>query len=75
MTIFFLKTDWCVRHIPVTLYEGIFSSSSLKAGSHIVVSGRFGSSQMVGTTLDDREDYMETTPRRPRTTDDPGHLR
>ena len=40
----------------------------LKAGFHIVVLGRFGSSQMVGTTLDDREDYMETTPRRPRTT-------
>ena len=28
---------------------------------------RFGSSQMVGTTRDDREDYMETTPRRPTT--------
>ena len=39
--------------------------------------GRFGSYQMVGTTLDDREDYMELqrdNRERPKTTDDPGRF-
>ena len=40
----------------------------------MVVLGRFGSFQEGETSLDDREDYMEIKPSRPRTTDDPGRL-
>ena len=57
----------------------------LKAGFHIVVSGRFGSFRVVSNGWDDPErprrlygNYTETTANdheRPRTTDDPGRLR
>ena len=41
-------------------------------GSFRAVSGLFGSFQKGETTLDDREDYMETKPSQPQTTDNQG---
>ena len=62
--------DTTDRQRKVGLFRKCKISIRLKAGFHIivfsqVVLGRFGSFQKGEATLDDREDYMETKPRRP----------